>query len=150
VLDLILAKLMEDVVAKAEGADLAALADRLLEVDAADRLEFLRRWADAARRLKDCQHVNAEAMQRASNGRCLRSQMEVHDEYGPPREHVKQNLQRQMANTLLPALEYGRCYALRLVCNERHRSEHNATEVRLEANVVPLDGGRITVPEEQS
>ncbi len=132
-------------------ATIAALANRLMEVSAQDRIDAIARLADDASRF---------AMMRERGGNPLvnnltqrfRVQTERHPDFGSADDaYLNRDLLFRAVKGLFEAIEQDHWYAIRL---ERVVEPpqpggplwRQAEIIRLVVSVTPLDGGRITEP----
>ncbi len=135
-------------------ATIAALADKLLEASAADRLECVQRFAEVARRLSNCRDATTLIMGRYDGGQrfAANSSLSRRDVAMNPEHFARMQADtlRRVVDGVGKAIEQDRWYAVRFVTQTRQADEatgnYFADLVRIQtvANVVPLDGGLIT------
>lgn len=139
----------------ADAASLAALADKMLEVSPADRVELLAHLADAASRVANCRD-HLSSLNHAGN--CVRiaashTLPSYRDELDDPRrlDYALRSLKGQIADATAKALEDGHWYAVR-VTQRASESLYNygrkETAIVRVVEIVPLDGGTVTKPKQ--
>ncbi len=134
----------------ADAASLAALADRLLDCSAEDRVEALRTLADQANRLKSAQQSFGQ-LEHAYDSRTV---MAEYSHFGDADDkeirYAEESLRRKVADHLTKALEDDRWYAVRfrLVTRPDEMNYFGPGRSRrllrrMTVTMAPLDGGRI-------
>lgn len=140
-----------------DGASLAALADRLLEASAADRVEALRGWArlsgalaSAEARLETARDTMNGHFRRNVRRSAWRQRVWPGAEEGASavRRYAERELRLRASRALGDAVEAGRWYAVRFGRAQTPAgfAPDDHAEVIATLDVSPLDGGRVDLP----
>lgn len=133
----------------ADPADLAALADAMADASADDRLAVLRGLVDAAGRTAAFRTSITLRLESNPAGKRISKSCAIRPDYGADKEpHIARSLRQNIAEALSKSVEDDHWYVVRFRSVRRHLNRElgrpfDIIDLACEADIVPLDGGKI-------